>query len=102
MNCHSYLARRLFWISGFVLLSSASLTCTQNSIVGTLTDSAGGVLPSVIVRVTDEKTSESREAITNGQEYYVLLSLPPSTYTIRVLAPGLSSFVRSGVVLATH
>src|SRR3984893_596510 len=69
------------------------------TIVGTVTDASGAVIPSAKVRVTDEATSTSRETVTNEQGYYVVPSLRPSTYTLSIEASGFSPSVRKGIVL---
>jgi Carboxypeptidase regulatory-like domain len=39
------------------------------TIVGTITDPSGALVPGATVRVTDEGTSQSRETTTNAQGY---------------------------------
>ncbi len=69
------------------------------TIVGTVTDATGAVVPSAKVRITDERTSASRETATNEQGYYVVPSLRPSSYTIVVEGAGFSPATRKGVEL---
>jgi hypothetical protein len=49
------------------------------TIVGTITDPSGGVIPSAKIRITDEGTSQTRETTANPQGYYVFPSLRPSS-----------------------
>ena len=69
-----------------VVLAGAGLAYGQGSgtIVGTITDPTGAVIPSAKITAADEATSISRETVTNGQGYYVIPSLRPSTYTVTV------------------
>jgi hypothetical protein len=69
------------------------------TIVGTVTDSTGAVVPSAKVKVTDQATGAVRETATNEQGYYVVPSLRPSTYDISVRFPGFAESVQKGVVL---
>jgi hypothetical protein len=69
------------------------------SIVGTVTDPTGGVLPAATVKIIEEGTSQTRETTTNVQGYYVMPSLRPSSYTLKVEAPGFSAYTRKGVIL---
>jgi hypothetical protein len=69
------------------------------SIVGTVTDPSGSLVPGATVRVTDEGTSQSRETTTNAQGYFVFPSMRPSSYAVEVQAPGFAPVARKGVVL---
>ena len=84
-----------------VALSAASLAFGQGfgTIVGTITDPTGAVVPAAKIRATDEATSISRETVTNGQGYYVIPSLRPSAYTVTVNAGGFAPSVHKGIVL---
>ncbi len=89
-------------LASFVLsLSFSGLIFAQGfgTIVGTVTDSTGAVIPSAKVRVTDDATSISRETNTNDQGYYVVPALRPSTYTLTVEAGGFAPSVRKSILL---
>lgn len=88
-----------FGLLTVVALLLAGRGHAQSSIVGTVTDPAGGVLPGAVVHAINEATSQTRDAIANAQGYYVFPSLEPSTYTLKVEAGGFSSYTRTGVVL---
>jgi hypothetical protein len=64
------------------------------SVVGTVTDPSGGVVPSATVKIVDEGTSLTREARTDTQGLFVVPSLPPSTYSVSTTVLGFASFVR--------
>src|SRR6202048_3060190 len=84
-----------------LMLSFSGLVFAQGfgTIVGTVTDTSGAVIPSAKVKVTDEATSTSRDTNTNDQGYYVVPSLRPSTYTLTIEAGGFSPSVRKGILL---
>ncbi|HEY1495783.1 MAG TPA: carboxypeptidase regulatory-like domain-containing protein, partial [Candidatus Solibacter sp.] len=83
------------------LFSLAVLVYAQGfgTIVGTITDATGAVIPSAKIRITDESTSASRDTTTNEQGYFVVPALRPSTYTVTVNASGFAPTVRKGIVL---
>jgi hypothetical protein len=72
----------------------------QAQLVGTIKDGSGAVIPSGSVVAVSEKTGASRAAEANEQGYFVIPSLQPSTYTVRVSAPGFSTAEMKGVVLS--
>ncbi|MFP5207468.1 MAG: carboxypeptidase-like regulatory domain-containing protein, partial [Acidobacteriota bacterium] len=57
------------------------------SIIGTVSDPSGAVLPGASVTATNLGTGEKRTATTNGQGSYQLLSLPTGNYKVEVDAP---------------
>lgn len=58
-------------------------------IVGTVTDASGSVIAGAVVKVTNERTGATREAVANTQGEYAVNNLPPSTYTVIGQAPNL-------------
>ncbi len=94
--------RFLRTLAGLALaLSFSALGFGQGfgTIVGTVTDSTGAVIPAAKVKVTDEATSNSRETNANDQGYYVVPGLRPSTYTVTIEAAGFAASVRKGIIL---
>lgn len=69
------------------------------TIVGTVTDPSGGVVPSAKVKITDQSTSVSRETMTNAQGYYVFPSTQPATYSLDIDAAGFAPYIRKNIVL---
>jgi Carboxypeptidase regulatory-like domain len=58
------------------LLAALSLACVVyaqgfGTIVGTITDPSGGVVPAAKIRITDEATATYRDTVTNSQGYFV-------------------------------
>ena len=84
----SCLLPRLLAIAAAAALSSSILLAQQTlgGITGEVTDSSGGVLPSVTVRVVDEQTALTRTTHTNGSGAYAFVNLPIGTYTITFTA----------------
>src|SRR5215831_16398115 len=73
----------------------------QASIVGTVKDASGAVIPGVTVEASSPALIEkTRSVITNESGQYSIESLRPGTYTVTFGLPGFSSFKREGVELA--
>jgi hypothetical protein len=83
------------------LLSAAGLfgQAQSGTIVGTVTDQAGAVVPNATIQVINEGTQFSRSVITNESGQYVATSFPTGKITFRVEQPGFQRLVRSGVEL---
>ncbi len=81
---------------GPVLLAPLAQAQSDNSsISGTITDSAGAVLPHTTVTIRNEATTEVRTATSNDAGAYTVTNLPPGSYTIKVEAQGFQNYVQS-------
>ncbi|HTS28564.1 MAG TPA: carboxypeptidase regulatory-like domain-containing protein [Bryobacteraceae bacterium] len=69
------------------------------TIVGTVTDPSGAVVPNAQVKLVEEGTSATREATSDSQGYYVFPSLRPSTYSLTVEVSGFATFSRKAIIL---
>jgi len=69
------------------------------TMVGTVTDPSGSVIPGVKVTVTDQGTGGSRSVVANDQGYFVIPALHPSTYDITAGAAGFATFSQTNVTL---
>src|SRR5581483_10587475 len=54
----------------------------QGRFAGTVRDSSGAFVPGVTVTAKNERTGETRTAVTNAQGYFVIAPLKPSEYTL--------------------
>ena len=71
------------------------------SIVGTVRDSSGAVLPGVTVEASSPVLIEkTRTAVSNESGRYSIDNLRPGTYTVTFTLPGFNSFKREGIELA--
>lgn len=91
----------LFAISFFCAISVQRLNAQvlYGSIVGTVTDQSGAVLPGAQVTATNEGTGLTRETKSNSSGQYQILDLPEGSYTISVTASGFKPFKRTGIQL---
>ena len=84
----------------FLYLSSTSAHAQGfGTIVGTVGDSSGSVIPGAKITVTDEGTQISRSVVANEQGYFTVPALHPSTYSVSVTAPGFAVFSQKDATL---
>jgi len=84
----------------FVLRSGAQTTTA--TLVGTVQDPTGAVIPEARVSATNVATNEARTTASQKNGEYQLNQLPPGTYTISVDAAGFSKLVQTGVTLQVN
>src|SRR5688572_2195235 len=75
---------------------------TRGSILGTVKDSSGAILPAMVVVVTNEETNVAAEVITNERGYFEVPYLVPGTYKISIQVEGFKKFTQTGVVLTVN
>ena len=92
------LSKSLFIVLGLVL--SPAIAFAQASIVGTVRDASGGVLPGVTVEASSPVLIEkTRSVTTNGVGQYSIEDLRPGTYTVSFTIQGFAPVKREGTVL---
>ena len=72
------------------------------SLVGTVTDPSGAVVPTAGVSVTDVGTGQIREDKTDQSGRYNLVNLIPGTYSISISAPGFRKEEQTNVVITPN
>lgn len=93
--------------SAFVLLLILSAGVTEahaqttatGSVVGTVSDSSGAIVPNVTVELTQVSTGTKRNAITDNIGVYRFSLLPPGNYAATFSAPGLSVLEMTGITI---
>lgn len=89
-------------VSAILTLCFAAAATAQNATAelrGTVTDPNGGVVAGATVVVSDDTKGVSRTATTDSTGHFVVLSLAPSTYTVKVTANGFSAKTFNNVML---
>jgi hypothetical protein len=82
------------------LLATALCTFGQEAtILGTVTDPSGSVVPNVAITVTHVETGETRSTVTNDSGQYVAPDLPIGHYNVSAKAKGFGPAARNGIVL---
>jgi hypothetical protein len=88
-----------------LILGSAPLAAAQETtatIIGTVSDQSGGVLPGVVVTLRHVRTGRSFEATTGAEGHYLATLLPIGDYEITYSLSGFQSRVIRGVTLAVN
>ena len=67
---------------------------------GAVIDPSGAFVPNATVVVKNERTGEERTVASNAQGRYVIPSLKPSVYTIRVTVGNFAPLEFTGLTLA--
>ena len=78
------------YLSSAVLLSGSLCfgQAVTASLLGTVTDSTGGVVPNAKVAITEMSTGISRRRETNASGNYVFSALEPGSYRVSVEQAG--------------
>ncbi|MGH9671827.1 MAG: carboxypeptidase regulatory-like domain-containing protein, partial [Bryobacteraceae bacterium] len=84
------------------LFAAARAQTIFGTILGSVSDSSGGVLPNVRIRVVNVNTNLERRAVADALGNYEVTSLPPGRYRIEVENPGFQRLVRDGIELDTR
>src|ERR1035438_7659464 len=61
---------------------------TSGTIVGTVTDASGGVIPSTPVTLINTGTTTKTESVTDASGYYQFVNVQPNTYKIAIAKQG--------------
>ena len=69
----------------------------KGTLLGTVTDGSGAVVPGAGITITEVNTGISRSTETNASGYYVFANLETGTYRVAVELPGFRKAVRDGV-----
>jgi hypothetical protein len=96
--------RKVTWIAAtVVMVCSATILlygqAVNGSIVGTITDSSGAVVPGARVTVTEVNKNVSLSTETNSSGNYSFPDVPPGNYEVTVEKTGFARAVRSGIML---
>src|SRR6218665_2463323 len=105
------LARYMAWaflavVISLVLIDSMAETAfgqvLYGSVVGTLSDATGAVVPSATVTVTNQATGLSRQAVTDQNGYYSIPNLLEGVYDLSVTAGGLKPYTQKSVTVSIN
>src|SRR6185437_14907069 len=90
----------LFWACVFG--SSVSLNAqlaNTTSLVGTVSDSGGAVIPGVTITATNAATQDQYSAVTSSQGDYTIQFVKTGTYNITASHPGFQTITKGGVTV---
>jgi Carboxypeptidase regulatory-like domain len=72
-------------------------TASTGALGGTITDSAGAVVPGAQIKVTNEGTGETRTVVSQANGNYTVPLLPPGSYRMGFSKTGFKSAVKVGL-----
>ena len=91
--------RRFAFLIFILSAASAGAQDTTGTILGTITDASGGVLPGVTVTVKNVDTSQARTIVSDAAGRYRMPLLQPGRYEVTVQLSGFQTMVRSGITV---
>ncbi len=80
----------------------AAAQVLYGTIVGTVEDATGAVVPNAKVTIAEKATGFTRETTTDVAGNYSIPSVPIGTYTVKIAANGFKGLTRDGVVLSVN
>ncbi len=87
-------------VATILSLACRSIAQTPNATVtGSVTDSAGRVVPGVLIELVNTSTNVSTTGLTNGQGIYRINALQPDVYRAQISKDGFKSIVKDGIAL---
>lgn len=90
-------------LSALLLLSFTATLCAQlattTSLVGTITDSSGNIIPNAKVTAIETGTSDRYSGFTNGQGYYSLEFVRVGKYNVTAENPGFQKITKTGIIV---
>ena len=95
----SRLSKRFLVLFGFLLAPAVAFA--QGSIIGTVRDTSGAILPGVTVEASSPALIEkSRSVVSNGLGQFAIEDLRPGTYTVTFSLQGFSPVRREGIEIS--
>jgi hypothetical protein len=83
-----YLGVRIAFLFALTATLAYSQATSTSSIAGLVTDEQGAAITGAEVRITDAATGSTQATLTNESGRYVLVNIPPSTYSIAISKSG--------------
>ena len=72
---------------------------TTTSLVGTVSDASGKVVPNAKVTAVETLTADTYSGVTNGQGYYSVEFVRVGTYSVTVESPGFQKATTTGIIV---
>ena len=100
--------RRFFWVLLIpalipFLMTPAQAQTTAGTVLGTVTDSGGAVVPGATVTLTNQDTGFIRETVTDDRgDFEFAVVQAPNTYTLSAELPGFKKYVNFDNYLAAR
>ena len=92
----AYITALLVFLLAIGSVSVLAQTASSGTIIGTVTDQSGAVVPDASVAVTDLSTNTTQKATTNSAGHYVFPNVAPGTYNIKITKQGFQTALVQG------
>ena len=86
-------------VSAFAIAPRTLAQTVTGTIVGTVLDAQGAVIPNAAISARNRETGLERTATSDGSGEFTVTSVPAGPYDVTVTAPGFQQTVRSGVTM---
>ena len=83
----------------FVIAPRIDAQTVTGTIVGTVLDTQGAVIPNAMVTARNRETGLERPAISESAGEFTITSVPAGPYDVTISAPGFRQEVRSGITM---
>src|SRR5450755_4361322 len=100
-GCSRFLTLSLILTAVFSALPARG-QALYGSLVGTVTDPSGGVIPNATVMATDSQTASTRDEKTDGSGRYSFANLNPGRYSIKVTANGFRTMEQNDFLITPN
>ena len=94
---HAIIQVLALWLCALGIQMNLPAQSTTGSILGTVTDASGAVVPAAAVTVTNMDTNITTSVVTNGTGDFVATLLPIGRYSVAVEAKGFKKAVSSDI-----
>jgi outer membrane receptor protein involved in Fe transport len=84
------------------LRSLVAAQVTSSSILGYVFDPSGAAIPNAEVTVSDARHALTRHTTTDAAGAFIVLGLPPATYSVTASAPSFAEVTQQGLVLEVN
>ncbi|HET9743666.1 MAG TPA: carboxypeptidase-like regulatory domain-containing protein [Terriglobales bacterium] len=100
-QCRKLLKLASLVLASFVLIALFSLgsfaqSASTGTIIGTITDQSGAVVPDASISVTDKATNTTMKTTSNSAGHYVLANVAPGSYDMKITKQGFQTAVVQG------
>ena len=82
-----------------VVSGGAAAQAVRATVLGTVSDPTGGVLPGASVNVTNTETGVVQSTVADSQGRYAVTDLLPAAYNVEASLSGFQTVVRQGIRL---
>jgi hypothetical protein len=101
-------SRCLPYVCGFIAVCASLMsvpvvsaqTADTGAIAGTVTDATGGAVPQATIKVVNERTGDTHDAVSQGNGSYQAALLSPGTYRLEVSKSGFKTAVVTGITVS--